>query len=115
MVWPAGTIVYHPDQGTLGQLSAAFEACVGNAECEAAFGPLAFCGYPFHPGECTPGFQDLTRPDWIFTGVAGVPAMDLGTADFRWGGVVIGGGAFDPSRERQHCGLHDSVAFRSPA
>ena len=81
--------------GTLGQLVTATVTCVGNAECETAFGPLATCGYPFHPGECTPGFQDFLRADWILTGVPGFPAMDLGTPDFRWGGAVIIGGAAD--------------------
>ena len=81
--------------GALGQLVTAFVPCALDAECEAAFGPRALCGYPFHPDECTPGFQDFLRADWILTGVAGFPALDLGTPDFRWGGVVFGGGVVD--------------------
>ncbi|MCH7591643.1 MAG: hypothetical protein IH989_02530, partial [Planctomycetes bacterium] len=86
--------------GTLGQLVTANVLCTEDAECETAFGPLATCGYPFHPGECTPGFQDLLRDDWILNGVNGIPAMDLGTPDFRWAGAVVFGGVADSGTPR---------------
>jgi hypothetical protein len=76
-----------------------FQACAANADCRTtvsgqvgvcASGEASKCiprqGWMTPGGNiCEPGFQDLCDADWILFGVAGVPAVDISTPNYRYG------------------------------
>lgn len=70
--------------GLSGELEPAQESCASDAECEAAFGEGATCSQPSTSGvNCTAGFIDTNRPDFVFPN--GFGYVDLGTPDYRYG------------------------------
>ncbi len=74
--------------GVTGTLGPATEPCTTDADCQAAFGPRATCTYGASD-QCTPGFIDDTRADYIFFGTSELSAVDLYTLNFRYGSTLI--------------------------
>ena len=94
--WQASLNAAGYSSGASGQLVPASEPCVDDAACVAAFGAFATCGYPIaNPVECTPGFIDSGRADYIYQGFVAFPAIDVSQLNFRWGAAALGPGATD--------------------
>lgn len=65
-------------------------SCTTTAECEAAFGAGADCGYTNNPNTCTPAFQDFahtdfTGPDWVHACCAYTAGVDLSSPASSYG------------------------------
>ncbi len=83
--------------GLIGMLAPAVESCTMASECVALFGTGATCEYPPSVGvECTAGFIDAGRTDYIFSCCANLPAVDLFTLDFRYGSTLFTTTISDP-------------------
>jgi hypothetical protein len=82
--------------GSLGTIDPATEACTVNADCVATFGNGATCGYVGHANECTPGFIDNTRADYVFACCQDLPFVDVSTLDYRFGSTLVFDTLADP-------------------
>ncbi len=95
--WQARIEASGYSSGSAGVLSPAYETCTSNAECVAAFGTGATCGWSSHDNECTPGFIGTFRPDYVFSSVNDLAAVDLSTLDYRYAStIVLAAPIFDP-------------------
>lgn len=99
--WQAGIEASGYSSGSAGVLSPAYETCTGSAECVTAFGAGATCGWSSHDNECTPGFIGSTRPDYVFSNVPDLAAVDLSMLNYRYAStIVLAAPIFDPNVPR---------------
>jgi hypothetical protein len=82
--------------GYAGVIEAAYETCTTDPECVTVFGTGATCTAGAYD-ECTAGYQDLTRDDYIFDDYSSIDQVDVFLPDYRWGGTIYAGSyASDP-------------------
>lgn len=120
-VWQATIDSSTYSSGASGTLTPAFLACASNAICASTYGTGSNCvskcagganngaictlpadcpGGACNPTDCAAGFQDITRPNWIFAGAAAINAVSLATLDYAYGAVTLGLNATDPGTFR---------------
>lgn len=87
--WQAQIEASSYSSGPIGVLTPAVEACSTSIDCVIAFQNLAaLCSLPSTGPPftlCGPGMQDLTRPDWIHSGLSVISGVDLSTLSYRFG------------------------------
>jgi len=103
--------------GTMGSLTSRVLACADNATCDSNMGPGSQClmrcvggandglncsNSANCPGGscdftiCAAGFQDLTRPDWVFSGSIAIAAVNAAVPNFAFGATILGPAIADP-------------------
>ena len=73
--------------GTDGVVGPVSEPCLSDTMCEAALGPGSTCDEVAL--ECEAGFQDTTRPDYIFYGLAHTPFVDTTSYSYLYYGALL--------------------------
>ncbi|UCC30486.1 MAG: hypothetical protein JSU86_20095 [Phycisphaerales bacterium] len=87
--------------GVQGTLTAKAVPCAGDQQCIDAFGAGgSTCAFPIAgPAAntyCEPGFQTISRTDYVYSGESALSAVDLSTPDFRYGAAHVLSSIDDP-------------------
>ena len=76
--------------GALAFVDFADQSCSTNADCAAALGTGSQCGpLPLPSDLCTAGFQDTSRPDWIYSCCPSASAVNLDPPFVTFGSIAL--------------------------